>query len=216
MVNGFLDTEGTHEACAPVPSTHHNLHNHVPAIGHDEVPQPRVMTLHHISPVALRLAVVVILPGQERLVVRTQLAVAVIIVNRPFHTVPCADKHVLRKLVHAEVELHVQIVGNQVGKVEILPGLFPERIALPLGGRELVAVVLIVHPLERMGFRAVRHVFSGRRFLHTPVDKTHHAVGGLVHLVVLVTGTEVVFQVRFFLCIPSTVCPKGVFRVVEL
>ena len=39
-----------------------------------------------------------------------------------------------------------------MGKVEILPGLFPERIALPLGGRELVAVVLIVHPLERMGF----------------------------------------------------------------
>ena len=187
MVNGFLDTEGTHEACAPVPSAHHNLHNHVPAIGHDEVPQPRVMTLHHISPVALRLAVVVILPGQERLVVRTELAVAVIIVNQPFHTVPCADKHVFRKLVYAEVELHVQIVGNQVGKVEILPGLFSERIALPLGGRELVAVVLIVHPLERMGFRTVNHILARSRFLHTPVDKTHHAVGSLVHLVIYVT-----------------------------
>ena len=216
MVNGFLDTEGTHEACAPVPSAHHNLHNHVPAIGHDEVPQPRVMTLHHISPVALRLAVVVILPGQERLVVRTELAVAVIIVNRPFHTVPCADKHVLRKLVHAEVELHVQIVGNQVGKVEILPGLFPERIALPLGGRELVAVVLIVHPLERMGFRTVNHILARSRFLHTPVDKTHHAVGSLVHLVVLVAGAEVVFQIGFFGLITSSIRPKSVFRVVEL
>ena len=41
-----------------------------------------------------------ILPGQERLVVRTELAVAVIIVNRPFHTVPCADKHVLRMCKH--------------------------------------------------------------------------------------------------------------------
>ena len=216
MVYGFLDTEGTHEACAPVPSAHHNLHNHVPAIGHDEVPQPRVMTLHHISPVALRLAVVVILPGQERLVVRTQLAVAVIIVNRPFHTVPCADKHVLRKLVHAEVELHVQIVGNQVGKVEILPGLFPERIALPLGGRELVAVVLIVHPLERMGFRAVNHVPARSRFLHAPVNKTHHAVGSLVHLIVHIPFPQVVFHIRFFLCIPSAVCPEGIFRVVEL
>ena len=174
------------------------------------------MSLHHIGPVPLRLPVVVILPGQERLVVRTQLAVTVVIGYPPHHAVPCPHQHIFRQLVHTQVELYIQVVGGQVGKVEILPGFRLEGRAHPFGRRELVAVILIVHPVKGVRLLVIGQILAGRRLLHASVKETHHAVKRLVHLVVLVTGAQVFLDVRFFFGIASAIVPEHVFRMVEL
>ena len=103
-----------------------------------------------------------------------------------------------------------------MGKVEILRCLFLKRIALPFSGRELVAIIFIIYPLERMRFHTVSHTLSGRSFLHTAVNEAHHAVGSLIHLIVHITLPQVVFHIRFFLGITASVSPEGIFRMVEL
>ena len=216
VVNGFLDTEGTHEAGSAVHALGHHLLQQITHVAQYQVPQPAVVPLHHIGPVALRLPVVVILPGQERLVVRTQLAVTVVVGYPPHHAVPRPHQHVFCQLVHTQVELYIQVVGSQVGQVEILPGFLPEGRACPLGGRELVSVILIVHPVKRVRLLVIGHALACRRFLHASVQEAHHAVQGLVHLVILVTGAQMFLDVRFFFGIATAVVPEHVFRVVEL
>ena len=216
MVNGLLDAEGTHEAGTAVHTPGHHFLQQIAHIAQYQVPQPAVVSLHHIGPVSLRLPVVVILPGQERLVVRTQLAVTVVIGYPPHHAVPCPHQHIFRQLVHTQVELYIQVVGGQVGKVEILPGFRLEGRAHPFGRRELVAVILIVHPVKGVRLLVIGQILAGRRFLHAFIKETHHAVKRLVHLVVLVTGAQVFLDVRFFFGITSAIVPEHVFRMVEL
>ena len=216
MVNGLLNTEGTHEAGTAVHALGHHFLQQIAHVAQYQVPQPAVVSLHHVGTVALSLPVVVILPGQERLVVRTQLAVPVVIGYPPHHTVPRPHQHVFCQLVHAQVELHIQVVGSQVGQVEILPGFLPEGRAHPFRSREPVAVILIVHPVKRVRLPVIGQILAGRRFLHASVQEAHHAVQGLVHLVIFVTGAQVFLDVRFFFGIATAVVPEHVFRVVEL
>ena len=216
VVNGFLNAEGTHEAGTAVHALGHHFLQQIAHVAQYQVPQPAVVSLHHVGTVALRLPVVVILPGQERLVVRTQLAVPVVIGYPPHHTVPRPHQHVFCQLVHAQVELHIQVVGSQVGQVEILPGFLPEGRAHPFRSREPVAVILIVHPIKRVRLPVIGQILAGRRFLHASVQEAHHAVQGLVHLVIFVTGAQVFLDVRFFFGIATAVVPEHVFRVVEL
>ena len=67
-----------------------------------------------------------------------------------------------------------------------------------------------------MRLPVIGQILAGRRFLHASVQEAHHAVQGLVHLVILVTGAQMFLDVRFFLGIPTAVVPEHVFRVVEL
>ena len=216
MVNGLLDAEGAHEAGTAVHALGHHFLQQIAHVAQYQVPQPAVVSLHHVGTVALRLPVVVILPGQERLVVRTQLTVPVVIGYPPHHAVPRPHQHVFRQLVNAQVELHIQVVGSQVGQVEILPGFLLEGRACPFGRRELVSVILIVHPVKRVRFLVIGQILAGRSFLHASVQEAHHSVKGLVHLVVLVTGVQVFLDVRFFFGITSAIVPEHVFRMVEL
>ena len=216
MVGGFLYAEGRHERGTAVITAYHDLLHQITEVRQYQVPEPTVMALHHIRAVTFGLAVVVIFTGEECLVIRSQLAVPVIIGRVPDHAVPRPQKHVLRQLVHAQVKVDILVVGDQVRDIEILHGIPLESRALPLGRRELVAVIRIVHAGKGMGGRVVRHPLAGLGLLGACMDERHHAVYGLIHFVVCVTRSEVVFQVGFFGFVTATAGPEGVLRVVEL
>ena len=67
-----------------------------------------------------------------------------------------------------------------------------------------------------MGGRVISHLFAGLGLLGACIDERHHAVHGLIHLVVCVTRTQVLLQVGFLLRVAATAGPERVFRVVEL
>jgi len=67
-----------------------------------------------------------------------------------------------------------------------------------------------------MRFLVIGQVLACRGFLYATINETHHAVKGLVHLVILVSRTEVVLQVGFLRLVTAAIRPEGVFRVVEL
>ena len=216
MVGGFLYAEGRHERGTAVITAYHDLLHQIPEVRQYQVPEPGVVPLHHVCPVTLRLAVVVIFTGEECLVIRSQLAVPVIIGRVPDHAVPRTQKHVLGQLVHTQVEVDILVVGDQVRDVEILHGIPFESRALPFGRRELVAVIRVVHAGKGMGGRVVRHPFAGLGLLGATVNKRHHTIHRLIHLVVFVTRTQMVLQIGLFLLVTATIGPEGIFRVVKL
>ena len=216
MVQGLLNGKCTHKARTALHTLGHDFLHERHLVAQHQVPQPAVVALHHVGTVALCLPVIVVLACQERLVVATQLAVPVVIGYPPHHTVPRAQQHILRQLVHAQIELHIQVISRQISQVEVLVSLFLEGRAHPLGRRELVAVILIVHPVEGVRFLVVCQVLSCRCFLYASVKESHHAVQRLVHLIVLVILSKMLLQVRFLLGITTAIGPKHIFRVVEL
>ena len=216
MVGGFLHAEGRHERGTAVITAYHDLLHQITEVGKYQVPEPAVMALHHIRTVTLGLAVVVIFAGEECLVVRSQLAVPIVIGRVPDHAVPRTQKHVLCQLVHTQIKVNILVIGDQVRDIEILHRLLLESRALPFGRRELVAVIRVIHAGKGMGGRVILHPLAGLGLLGTCIDERHHTVYGLIHLVVLVAGTEVVFQIGFFFPVTATAGPEGVLGVVEL
>ena len=67
-----------------------------------------------------------------------------------------------------------------------------------------------------MGGRVIFHLLAGFGFLGACIDERHHAVHGLVHLVIFVTHAQMLFQVGFFLFVSAAGRPVRVFRMVEL
>ena len=174
------------------------------------------MPLHHIRPITFGLAVIIVPSCKERLVITSELAVTVIVSGVPYHTVPCPYQHILRQLVHTKIKIHVQIVSYQIWQVEILVRFFLESATRPLGFRKFTICILIIHAFKQMCFLVICEILSCFCFLHTTINEAHHTIDSLVHLVVLVTGAEVVFQIGFFGLITSSIRPKSVFRVVKL
>ena len=100
-------------------------------VGQDKVPKPALAALEGVFPGfrVPRVTVERVVVGKETVVSLTELRVAVVVGGVPDQAVPGTQEDVLRTLVHAREIVRVDVIGQQVLHVKILPDLRLELFA---------------------------------------------------------------------------------------